>query len=285
MNINEVLNNGFIVTLFKKFRSELNENVDEIYRKFGNLESKDVVRGPSGPRGEKGEKGDIGPIGEQGPPGPIGLKGARGIPGKDGKDFTKEILVFEKNLTETTSSQSAQISKFIKEAKEELDSFEMRVTNSIEKSDKFTKDSIEDISLKFNNFIKQVNKSLRELGGGGSVRILENDDVEFARRHEVEGDAILIFDSQKQKFVSQSFIDITERLQIGMEKQYDRLVDTDDETGYVYVGEADPGSNRANPIWRIKRVLELGEDIEIIWANNSAAFDKVWDDRATYEYN
>jgi hypothetical protein len=137
-------------------------------------------------------------------------------------------------------------------------------------------------------FVKNVNKSLGEIGGGGSVNILQMDDVEFKKRHLVEGESLLIFDSEKSKFVSESFTDIIDRLEItigtALEVQYDKLVDTDENTGFIYVGEAVPGSNKANPIWRIKRVKEIGDDLEIIWANNSADFDKVWDDRATYEY-
>lgn len=110
------------------------------------------------------------------------------------------------------------------------------------------------------------------------------DDVKFQKRHEVEGDAILIFDSVSKKFQSESFNDIIERLQVGMEVQYDRLVDTDGD--FVYIGEAAPGSARDAAAWRIKRVYELaGEDVEIIWANNTANTELVWDDRATYEYN
>ncbi|MDB4726230.1 hypothetical protein OAF54_02245, partial [bacterium] len=110
------------------------------------------------------------------------------------------------------------------------------------------------------------------------------DDVKFQKRHEVEGDAILIFDSGSKKFQSESFNDIIERLQVGMEVQYDRLVDTDGD--YVYIGEAAPGSARDAAAWRIKRVYELaGEDVEIIWANNTANTELVWDDRAMYEYN
>ena len=285
MNVNEIVNNGFLVSIFKKFRKELNENVDDIYRKVGQLDSNTVVRGPQGPKGEQGDPGTQGLIGEQGPAGPRGLKGERGIAGKDGKASTKEIQAFEKTLVETTQLTENQISKFISETKKDISSFEAKITTAFDSNEKNTEASLKDITTKFNEFVKRVNQSLREIGGGGSVNILQMDDVEFKKRHMMEGDAILIFDTEKQKFVSQSFIDITERLQIGMEKQYDRLIDTDEVNGFTYVGEADPGSNRANPVWRIKRVYEVGDDIEIIWADNSADFDKVWDDRATFEYN
>lgn len=288
MNINDVLNSGFILSLFKKFKKELDENVDDIYRKVGQLDSNTVVRGPAGPQGEQGLIGEQGPIGLKGEPGPRGLRGTRGIAGIDGKDFTEQVSLIEKTLIETTSSNQQQIKKFIKETKDELDSFETRVTSSISTNEKDTQASIADVSAKFNLFVKNVNKSLGEIGGGGSVNILQMDDVEFKKRHLVEGESLLIFDSEKSKFVSESFTDIIDRLEItigtALEVQYDKLVDTDENTGFIYVGEALPGSNKVNPIWRIKRVKEIGDDLEIIWANNSADFDKVWDDRATYEY-
>lgn len=285
MNLNEVVNNGFLVTIFKKFRKELNESVDDIYRKIGNTDGLTVIRGPSGPKGDQGPMGVPGQLGEQGPAGPQGLKGARGTAGKDGKDYTKEIQAFERNLIETTQLTENQISSFISETKKDISEFETKISTAFSTNEKNTEASIKDISAKFNDFVKRVNQSLREIGGGGSVNILQMDDVEFKKRHMMEGDAILIFDTEKKKFVSQSFLDITERLQIGMEKQYDRLIDTDEENGFTYVGEADPGSNRANPVWRIKRVYEVGDDLEIIWADNSATFDKIWNDRATFEYN
>jgi hypothetical protein len=69
-----------------------------------------------------------------------------------------------------------------------------------------------------------------------------------------------------------------------MEVQYDRLVDT--EGDFIYIGEAVPGTERSAPAWRIKRVYELaGDDIEIIWANNTANTELVWDNRTSYEYN
>jgi len=68
----------------------------------------------------------------------------------------------------------------------------------------------------------------------------------------------------------------------GTAEQYDRLVDVDGN--YTYVGEAEPGSAQSGSIWRIKRITETGEDLEIVWANGSAEFDKVWDDRASYSY-
>ena len=66
-------------------------------------------------------------------------------------------------------------------------------------------------------------------------------------------------------------------------QQYDRLVDV--EGDYTYVGEALPGTAQSTAEWRIKRIHESGEDINIIWADGTAEFEKAWDDRATYTYS
>lgn len=52
----------------------------------------------------------------------------------------------------------------------------------------------------------------------------------------------------------------------------------------IYKGEAAPGSVGTAPVWRIKKIQFVGEDISEKWANGTAAFDKVWVDRATYTY-
>lgn len=66
--------------------------------------------------------------------------------------------------------------------------------------------------------------------------------------------------------------------------QYTRLVDTDGT--YKYIGEADPGTATSEATWRIKRVEFLaGDDIEIKWADGTAEFDKIWNDRLTFTYS
>ena len=242
-------------------------------------------RGERGERGETGERGLPGPAGE---PGRQGEKGERGDPGEkgekgdtgaDGKDAdTQEVRDYittlventRKNLEssfESTDSKVDDIDKYVREFETK---FRKEVEGNIETFKKFVNTQLS----------SQMGGST---SGGGSVNILQMDDVEFKKRHQVEGDAILIFDETKKKFVSESFNDIIERLQVGMEQQYDRLVDTDGD--YIYIGEATPGTERTAASWRIKRVYEIGDDIEIIWADNTAGFSKVWNDRTTYEYS
>ena len=69
--------------------------------------------------------------------------------------------------------------------------------------------------------------------------------------------------------------------------QYDKLVSKAIVSGvtYTYVGEAAPGSSVSLPLWRIKRIAEYSSGLtEIIWADDTDDFDKVWNDRETYSY-
>ena len=96
-------------------------------------------------------------------------------------------------------------------------------------------------------------------------------------------DSILIYNATNNEFVAESFLAILDRLKAELEVQYDRLIDV--EGVFTYIGEAEPGTDRTLALWRIKRVEDFVDgDVEILWANGSAAFDKIWDDRATYSY-
>lgn len=213
-------------------------------------------KGDIGARGEKGEKGDKGDTGEAGPQGIKGPKGDKGKQGKQGKQGPQG----EKG--DTGETPDVDLEPIKKELQKTYDKFSTQINK---------------------DFQKFKGTVISTSSGGGSVRILDNDDVEFKRVHQVDGNAILIFDSTKQKFVSESLESVLQRLRIDLEIQYDRLVDTDGD--YTYIGEATPGSARDAAAWRIKRVYEIGDDIEIVWADNTADFEKVWDNRATYEYN
>ena len=57
----------------------------------------------------------------------------------------------------------------------------------------------------------------------------------------------------------------------------------------LYIGEANPGTNVASGLWRIRQMEyddgNLKPPTGVIWANGSSTFDKVWNDRATYNYS
>lgn len=52
----------------------------------------------------------------------------------------------------------------------------------------------------------------------------------------------------------------------------------------TYIGEADPGSATSASTWRIKR-LDSSSGLVVTWANGTADFDKVWNNRASYSYS
>jgi hypothetical protein len=68
----------------------------------------------------------------------------------------------------------------------------------------------------------------------------------------------------------------------GGDTMYDKLIDTDGN--YKYIGEATAGTTKSASSWRIKRVDLSSEDIEIVWADGTSEFTKVWDDRVSYNY-
>ncbi len=53
----------------------------------------------------------------------------------------------------------------------------------------------------------------------------------------------------------------------------------------LYRGEAAVGSTTNSGVWRIRKIVMSADgDVAETWANGTAAFDKVWDSRATYSY-
>jgi hypothetical protein len=52
----------------------------------------------------------------------------------------------------------------------------------------------------------------------------------------------------------------------------------------LYRGEAAPGAAETAPAWRIQRLTFVGDDVTYEWAAGTAAFDKVWANRATLSY-
>lgn len=58
-------------------------------------------------------------------------------------------------------------------------------------------------------------------------------------------------------------------------------------SGTVYVGEAEPGSAEAAPVWRIKKIVDSGSptDTAVTWADGDREFDNVWSDRLSLSYS
>jgi hypothetical protein len=56
-------------------------------------------------------------------------------------------------------------------------------------------------------------------------------------------------------------------------------------SGTTYIGEAIPGTLTSVALWRIKRMVETGPDIVILWADGNENFDNEWDERAGLSYS
>lgn len=244
------------------------------------------LTGPQGERGEKGdtgdtgargEKGEPGPIGPAGPVGAIGPAGPQGIAGPKGERGERG----ERGLTGPQGVQGIQGEKgepgtpapdYRNEFEEALKNFNQRLTENATRVDNSIQKQID-----------RINQSLSTIGGGGSYKLVDNADVDKAALKGVVDDAILIYDPTKKKFIADSFVNVLDRLKAELEVQYNKLIDQ--EGTFYYIGEALPGTNTDQPKWRIKRIEEVGNDYNILWADGTAEFDKIWDDRVTFTYS
>ena len=203
--------------------------------------------GAQGERGLTGEKGERGDVGPQGPQGPKGEKGDKGDSGKDAPDYEPRFEELLKEFNKKVSDQQATVNK--------------------------------NVDRQLNN----IQKSLSSLGGGGSYKLVDNADVDKAALKGVVDNAILIYDPATGKFIADSFVNVLDRLKAELEVQYNRLIDVDGV--YTYVGEAQTGTGEGEAKWRIKRIEEIGDDFNILWADGDANFNNIWTDRTTFTYS
>lgn len=52
-----------------------------------------------------------------------------------------------------------------------------------------------------------------------------------------------------------------------------------------YIGQARPGALVTEAVWALRQMLIIGANVTILWADGTAAADKIWDDRASYIYS
>jgi hypothetical protein len=206
--------------------------------------------GKIGPKGDKGDKGDVGAKGSTGDVGPKGVKGDKGSIGKIGPKGPKG----EKGESGKNGSNS-DVTKLKKD---------------------------------FDTYKRILGQQLDSLGGGGSANILDMDDVVFNYPSQLANNDILVFNKNVEKFTALNIVDIINNIKVELEMQYDKLIDeqVDGNTTFTYIGEAVPGGTANTAVWRIKRVGEYANNLtEILWAGDTDAFNKVWNNRITYTYN
>ena len=156
----------------------------------------------------------MGPMGPQGVKGERGEQGLQGPKGEDGKDGT-----------------TPNIEPYLEKVKDQYQKLQSALITRV-------------------NLVLANAQAGGGSSGGGSVNILDNDDVEYKRLQEVSENSILIFDATKKKFVVRDLLEFIQGIQAGVEVQYNKLVDVDGN--FTYVGEATPGTATSSPTWRIK---------------------------------
>lgn len=230
-------------------------------------------QGPKGATGKSGPQGKQGAQGKQGVKGPRGEKGLKGATGKSGPKGERGLQGIkgpkgEKGIQGPKGKQGAKGAR-----------------GPAGKDGKATDYDDTELWRQFNNYRSVLNRQLESLGGGGSSRILDMDDVVFNRPNQLSEDDILVFRTSSQKFEAININDVIGEIQAAVEVQYDQLIDEANST-ITYIGQMLPGAgNTANAVWRIKRVNEGINPIEILWANGTANTLNNWDDRATYTYS
>lgn len=68
---------------------------------------------------------------------------------------------------------------------------------------------------------------------------------------------------------------------------YSMYLEYDSSNNPVYIGEAIPGSSTSDSVWRIKKLTADGSNniTSILWAEGTATFNKIWDNRTSYSYS
>ncbi len=68
---------------------------------------------------------------------------------------------------------------------------------------------------------------------------------------------------------------------VALSKQVDFIDDN-----HIYIGEANPGSEFSESVWRIKYITIMNDgDVSIVWADGDDLFDNVWNNRESYIYS
>jgi len=59
----------------------------------------------------------------------------------------------------------------------------------------------------------------------------------------------------------------------------------DDQTTYMYIGTAVPGTATSASAWKIKKVVFSGGTTTILYANGSSTATNAWNSRASFTYS
>lgn len=232
-------------------------------------------QGITGRNGNPGEsiKGDTGNTGAQGAQGEPGLDGAAGMLGEQGPQG-----IPGKTIQGPAGLAGESIKGDRGEAGEQGDTGPAGKDGA----EPDIKTPMKKVTDDFNRWRANINKSLTSLGGGGSYKVLDNADVQMSQPSEMATNDILIWDDAINKFKKLALTTVINDIRLELEVKFDKLVDVDGE--HTYIGEATPGTVVTAALWRIRRLKEVGDDLEIRWAGGSESLTNVWNNRASFTY-
>ena len=70
-------------------------------------------------------------------------------------------------------------------------------------------------------------------------------------------------------------------------EDYTGLIDYSGYPVATYFGEAVPGSNTSDQVWRIRLISNNSSSgvVTVLWADGNNNFDNIWDNRKLYVYS
>jgi len=166
--------------------------------------------GPAGPKGEKGDKGEKGEKGDKGDTGPQGERGPKGEKG-DPADLTPVFEQLLSQLNEENLKNDTSFTDLLSQFEALKVEVNQRIASLSTTDDKFKQDLIQQIE-RFKSQVSTRMSQWASSAGGGSVNILQMDDVEFATRNDVSSNSVLIFDEATRKFKAEVITDALDRL-------------------------------------------------------------------------
>lgn len=152
--------------------------------------------GPEGPRGQRGQRGKQGLIGEQGLPGEPGPQGIQGEPGPQGPEGPAGQD--GKDGKDGKDGETPNVDPLIEKIRQELEA-----------------KLLKDYETQRSN-IEAALRNVRAPGtgmasSGGSVRIMDNDDVQRKRLNDINDDSLLVFDTDTKKYQTETFQSLLDR--------------------------------------------------------------------------
>lgn len=125
-------------------------------------------------------------------------------------------------------------------------------------------------------FYKKENKwnFYRSFGGGSSSRIRKLQEIGNVRISNLQPNDVLMWNGV---FWGNSQV-------AGASSDYKQYVDVVSDS-ITYIGLAEAGSSVSSAVWKIKKLITTGQDLEIIWADGNTNFDNVWNDRESLIYS